>query len=439
MFVAEPDPSESADVIDKVFTLIIDRSGSMSGNKIVQARNAAEFIVRHLNEGDKFNIIDFASEVSSFRTEHVDFNSANESAALSYISNLNANGMTNISGAFSTTIPQFNTAPDGTADIIIFFTDGEATAEITDTEGILNHVKNLITQYERNITIFTFGIGDYVNEQLLTLLAAQNNGLAEFLGNDELEEVITQFYLKIRNPVLLNTEVNFSPDVVSEVYPAPLPSLYKGQQMIVAGRYNEAGDVDVILSGKAFGQPVEYQYRLSLADSSLEKYQFLPKVWAKKKIEFLLVQYYSLDPGSEEAENIKNLIIEISIAYGVITEFTSFVGGDVTSAEEANSNRNHETSLEGYKLLGNYPNPFNPSTTIRFLVGKDFSQLVKIRIYNSIGELIRTLYINVNGEGIYEVVWDGKLENGSTAPSDIYIYVVDIGNILLSNKMILMK
>ena len=89
--------------------------------------------------------------------------------------------------------------------------------------------------------------------------------------------------------------------------------------------------------------------------------------------------------------------------------------------------------------MGNYPNPFNPSTIIKFSVGKDFHDVIKIKIYNSIGELIRVLTININGQGVYEITWDGLTQYGEIAPSDMYIYSIDFGNTILAGKMILMK
>lgn len=325
LFVAEPDPSETTDIINKVFTLIIDRSGSMDGEKIIQARNAAEFIVKNLNESDKFNIVDFASEVSSFETAHVDFTEASKQAALAYIQKIVSGGGTNISGAFDTAIPQFSVASDSTANIIIFFTDGEATAGITNTQDLVSHVSNLVTASETNLSLFTFGIGDFVNEQLLTLLATNNDGLAEFLGSDNLEERITEFFLQINNPVLLNTQMEFSfPDIINETFPSPLPNLYKGQQMVVTGRYLEAVNTDIILKGTAFGSPVEFRFSLDLADGPVESNQFLPKIWAKQKIDNLLIKYNGLDKTTEEAEKIKAQVVKISIDYGVISPFTSF-------------------------------------------------------------------------------------------------------------------
>lgn len=437
-FVAEPNPENGSDIIDKVFTLIIDKSGSMSGDKIVQARSAAEFIVNNLNEGDQFNIVDFESTVFSFRDTHVPNTAANRNDALNYIAALQAGGGTNISDALITSISQFPTFNDSTANIIIFFTDGQASAGVTSTNEILNLVQTEIEQSETDITIFTFGIGSNANRQLLTLLASNNNGLSDFLESAEVEEKITDFYLRIKSPVLLNTEISFSSDDIKEIYPNPLPSLYKGQQMIVSGRYSNPGESTIILKGSAFGKPVEYNYTLDLSDSLVEKYQFLPKIWAKQKIEYLMVQYYRLNEGTPEADALKEQIMTLSLAYGIITEFTSFSEG-LVGVEDETLTTEKDLIVSDFKILGNYPNPFNPSTIISFSIGVDFYGTVTIKIYNSIGQLVRVLIVNVNGIGIYETTWNGLLQNGETASSDIYIYTLDFGNKILASKMILLK
>ncbi|KXK56784.1 MAG: von Willebrand factor type A domain protein [Chlorobi bacterium OLB5] len=191
--------------LKKVFTLIIDRSGSMSGNKMIQAKDAAKFIVNNLNEGDKFNIVDFMDYAYAFRPYHVNYYLNSKDSAISYINALQANGLTNISGAFSLAVPQFSSANDSTANIIIFFTDGQPTAGITNTTQLLLHIRNLIISTETNIFLYCFGIGSDVNVQLLTLMGAQNNGLTEFLGNDELYSRITDFLSPDQEPCFTHT------------------------------------------------------------------------------------------------------------------------------------------------------------------------------------------------------------------------------------------
>lgn len=435
-FIAEPDPGATTATIAKVFTLIVDRSGSMSGTKMTQAKDAASFIVQNLNPGDRFNLIDFDDIITPFRTGHVPYTPQARDSALTYISTLYARGLTNISGVFATAVPQFASANDSTANIIIFLTDGQPTIGIQNTEILTHYVDSLITATETNICLFSFGIGADVNQQLLTLMSSHNRGFAEFLGNDELYSRITSFYLTIRNPVLLNSHISFAPPVVTQVYPDSLPNLYKGKQMIVAGRYQEPANVDVTLSGTAFGHPVSYTYNVQLVDSSVQSYQFLPKIWAKRKIESLLIHYYALNPSSPEALALKAQIIAISRAYGVISPFTSFTGGG-TGVEEGQEG--DHLAPTAFELLGNYPNPFNPSTTIQLRVNTELNGPLEIRIYNILGQLVRTLQVQVKGKGVYSVVWDGLGDHGVCLSSGVYFYAVEMKNTVLVGKMNLLK
>ena len=327
-FIVEPEPLPADQVITKYFTLIIDKSGSMSGQKIVDARDAASFIVQHLNENDWFNIVSFDTDVSSFRSIHVANTSQNVSEALSYINSLSADGSTNISGAFGTAIPQFSSLNENAANIIIFLTDGEQTAGITNTDELIDYINRLVIESETGINIFTFGIGSSVNERLLRTIAYDNDGLSEFLADNELESIITEFFLMINNPVLLETSLHFEPEIISETYPVNLPNLYIGQQMIVSGRYSEAQDVLAILTGTAFSNEITYTYSPEIAGDFVQNNVFLMKIWAKQKIEYLLNEYYKYFNDTVISNPIKREIIQISLDYGVISPFTSFRGDD---------------------------------------------------------------------------------------------------------------
>lgn len=325
-FIVEPEPQPENQIISKYFTLIIDRSGSMSGQKIVDARDAAIFIVDHLNESDMFNIVSFNHEITSFRSAHVENSIQNRNSAINYIQSLNADGSTNISGAFATAVPQFSSAQENTANIIIFLTDGRQTAGIQDTDELIAYINDLVVESETDLSLFSFGIGSGTNERLLRTISYDNQGLSEFLSNNELESVITEFFLLINNPVLLETSMEFSPDIITELYPGNLPNLYVGQQMIVSGRYPESAETVATLSGTAFGQAVDYNYNPELAADYREEYLFLMKIWAKQKIETLLSEYFKNQGDTSLANPLQREIIEISMAYGVISPFTSYQG-----------------------------------------------------------------------------------------------------------------
>ncbi|QQS30303.1 MAG: VWA domain-containing protein [Sphingobacteriales bacterium] len=431
-FIAEPDGSAVSPIINKVFTLIIDRSGSMNGTKMEQAKNAASFIVQNLNEGDRFNVIDFDNQITSLFTTHQYFNPGTMASALNYIANLYADGSTNISGAFETAIPQFGAATADTYNVIIFLTDGEATAGITNTPGILNAVNDLISITETDISIFSFGIGGYVNEQLLTLLANQNNGIATFLKNDELEEVITNFYLTIQNPVLLNTNMTISPDLVSETYPIPLPNLFKGIQMLVVGRYNTPGTVNVNLSGNAFGTPVSYDYPLTLSENNTLQMQFLPKLWAKQKIAYLMQQYYSSTGAI--AELIHDQIVELSTCYGVISPFTSFsdnTGGTTDIAQEWLTENQTSNTVN---INGIYPNPATDKVQIKIICKQLLIEKATLTIYNVLGQVVATYTIFLNGKGEYLVDWNLQNNEGQRVLNGYYFAVINTSSGSASGK-----
>jgi Ca-activated chloride channel family protein len=441
--VVEPDTSV---VISKTFTLIFDRSGSMSGTKITDARDAASFIVEHLNPGDRFNIVDFATDVSALSDSHLPFTPETRSQALGYIKRLEAGGNTAMSAAFRVAVPQFSAADDTTANIIIFFTDGKPTSGTTQTGPLLELIHDLILSTGVRISLFTFGIGRDVNRPLLTRMADTNNGVARFLVDGELEQVITGFYMLIRNPDLLAPSLTFSPDgVISELFPEPLPNLYQGRQLIVSGRYLEGGPAHVRLDGNAAGAPVIYEFDTELVDWTVPRYQFLPKVWAKLKIEHLMIEYYMFDEDSPEAQEIREQIIALSVGYGVLSPFTHFEDdpddGDGTPIEgdEMPDGDVRIVTAGPYRLLGNLPNPFNPRTTIRFVVGLDLGRIVFVRIYDLAGRLVRQLTVSVTSAGAYSVEWDGTSSSGDRVHSGVYLYAVDFGDAVLVGKMLMVE
>lgn len=122
---------------------------------------------------------------------------------------------------------------------------------------------------------------------------------------------------------------------------------------------------------------------------------------------------------------------------------------DVEKAENDPSNQNlsKANSLlkktesaflpKDFAIYQNYPNPFNPSTTITYDIAK--SSFVKITIFNTLGQTIRWLYEGTKSQGRYDIVWDGKNDQGVQVPSGMYIYRLEAGDFVQSKKMMLVK
>jgi flagellar hook assembly protein FlgD len=99
-----------------------------------------------------------------------------------------------------------------------------------------------------------------------------------------------------------------------------------------------------------------------------------------------------------------------------------------------------ETLPQKLTLAQNYPNPFNPATTIRYEIParlEGFNMILKI--YNNLGQEVRTLVNGAQEPGIKSIVWDGKNDLGQAVSSGIYLYRLRVGNEILTKKMLLLK
>jgi hypothetical protein len=90
-----------------------------------------------------------------------------------------------------------------------------------------------------------------------------------------------------------------------------------------------------------------------------------------------------------------------------------------------------------FDISANYPNPFNPTTTLKYQIPR--TSEVAITIYNNLGQVVRTLVSKKQEPGYYEAIWNGTNDNGQLLPSGIYIYQIRAGNFVKSGKMILLK
>ena len=323
---------KKTDVIEKDFIFVLDHSGSMAGRKVEQAKEALRYCVWNLNEGDRFNLILFNTDITSLadrlnRQEGlsaalshklIDVKGGREKA-LDFIDGIGARGGTNINDALLTALEE---RPDPNRPrIIVFLTDGRPTVGVRNEARILEN----IAQANRNQSrIFVFGVGRDVNFRLLDKMAADNGGTRNHVEpHEDIEIAVSSLFRKMNEPVLVDVTLDFGQVIVKELAPRNLPDMFREEQLTLLGRYESHGDTVLKLCGAVGNERHEFSKNVHFADIETDN-DFLPHLWAQRRVAEL-VDEAALNGGSRELhEEIKRLSEE----YGVLTPYTSFVPAD---------------------------------------------------------------------------------------------------------------
>ena len=302
--------------LNKNLIFVLDSSGSMSGAKIQQTKEAAQFVINHLDENDRFAVIDFDDGVSLLAPELLPAQAGNRAKALKFIDEIQDSGGTNINEALLQAMKMAR--PGDRPNYILFLTDGQPTVGVTETGVIL---KNILGANEARARIFVFGVGNDVNTELLDQISAQNRGTSVYVGpNENLEVSLSNYYEKISAPLLSDLVLSASGIEFRDVYPRTLPDLFKGSQLVLVGRYVGAGPATLTLSGKVGKEDRKFVLdgqRLVKDDA----YNFLPRLWATRRIGFLLEEIRLRGSSTELVDEVKKL----GLRYGIVTPYTSYL------------------------------------------------------------------------------------------------------------------
>lgn len=303
-------------IINKNLIFVLDSSGSMSGKKMEQAKQAVRFILNHLKKGDMFALVDFDDGVDVFSSCLVPADTRNREKALQFVDEIEDSGGTNINDALLRALKMVE--QEERPSYILFLTDGLPTVGVTDIAGIL---RNVSRANSLNTRIFAFGVGYDVNTELLDRLSLDNRGTSVYLGEDEdLEVAISRYYEKISSPVLADLKIDFDNIRVKDTYPRILPDLFKGSQLVLIGKYTGKGPVTVSLSGKVEKKDRTFVLGNQKLDKS-DSYRFLPRLWATRRIGYLLEEIRLQGEKAELVDEVKRLALK----YGVVTPYTSYL------------------------------------------------------------------------------------------------------------------
>lgn len=315
LLVQPPLRVDTQQIVPKDVIVVLDQSGSMRGSMWDQARQAAGFVLANLQEQDRFNVIAFSSGVRVYSTGLQP--AAEATGAINWMNGMQAEGMTDINLALLTALEMADPERPTT---ILFLTDGEATEGVIDTPGILANLHAAITP---NVRIFTFGVGNSVNTQLLDSIVRDFHGTGTYVRpSQRIDEAVASLYNKISAPVLTAPALDFGGALVELLYPDYLPDLFAGEQLTVVGRYRQGtDDLSITLTGSVGGEAQTFVYDDLSLRSLAGGEPFIARLWATRRIGDLL---NSIRLHGENPEAVES-IIALSLRYGIITPYTSFL------------------------------------------------------------------------------------------------------------------
>ncbi len=297
---------------------VLDVSGSMSGDKLAQAKAALEQLLGSLREGDRFRLVAFESGVRRFAAEWTALTPDTRRRAVDWVRALETGGGTNIAGALE---EAFSMSPaDGALGVVVFLTDGLPTVGDQDPERIAARAEERRGTYR----VFCFGIGYDVNTYLLDRLTEQARGVTQYVTPGvDIEPVVGALSARIASPVLTDVALNAADGIeLYDLQPGILPDLFAGDEMVVFGRYRgpNRDEQPVTLRGRRNGAVERFS---TVAGFPLERTanEFIPRLWAARKAGALSREIRLHGQTVELMTALKDL----ALRYGVLTEYTSYL------------------------------------------------------------------------------------------------------------------
>jgi len=339
MLLVSPNPRAARQAfVAKDVVIVFDHSGSMSGQKIKQAKDALQYVLNNLNGEDRFNVVAYNDGVEAFYDGLVEARKGKIVEALDMLDRIEASGGTNIHDALGRAMTLVASVKKSKRPAyVIFLTDGEPTTGNTNEKDILEDTKKANAAGAR---VFAFGVGYQPNVRLLDRLVGDNRGRSEYVKPKEpIEAKVSALYNKIKNPVMTNLTMSLKGVRLRDMYPRDLGDLFDGDQIVVAGKYDckdtaklatdEGGmrQTTLVIKGVYQGKERAFEYNVGIRKVGKDlRFAFVEKIWAIRRVGFLMDEI-QLHGKSQE---VIDELIRLSKAYGIMTPYTSFLADETT-------------------------------------------------------------------------------------------------------------
>lgn len=314
------------DVMPREVLFVLDRSGSMGGDGMQQARNALRACLRALNPGDRFNIFPFDNHVEQFSPQACPFTQEAIDASDAYIDHIDARGGTDILKALQRAFEQPRDREY--LRVVVFLTDGAVSNE----DQVLRTLRKSLNEAR----VYAFGIGSAVNRFLLDKLAEVGRGSVEYIFPGQgIEEAIQRFQNRAAFPLLTDVEVDWGGAKIVDVYPEPLPDLYAGQPLVLLTRFHSKKPSTIRLRGRTrygtYEQTLEVDWPESTPDRS-DYWKVLPAMWARARIDALMTQARD---DKKKTASVRDEILALALEHNLLSPYTALIAIEERRPEHA--------------------------------------------------------------------------------------------------------
>ncbi len=323
-----PPSVAGTDVVARDVILVIDRSGSMSGEKIEQAKRSANYLLAGLRPKDRVNVLAFSSDVEPFAEEPVAVTPENLARLRAFVDRIDAGGGTALADALAKSLD----VPDveGRVRTVVFLTDGRPTVGESEPDTIVRIAR---AGRSGGLRVFPFGIGANVHGALLEAIATATRGRAElFRPSGEIEGRLRRFLDRTSTPVLANLAVDVPG--AFDVFPRPMPDLHLGEQIAIVGRYKGEAPGNATVTARN----ANTETTMTVVGGEPCSSGAVRDLFARMKLDYLEGQrrlrsgladdayYAALDRGAySTSDEIVDEIVSVSLDYGIQSAFASFI------------------------------------------------------------------------------------------------------------------
>jgi Ca-activated chloride channel family protein len=324
-----------ADIMPREVVLVLDRSGSMDGQPLAQAKSVASAIISTLTERDSFNVVAFASGVDAMSAVAIRGDAAGKARGMEYLAALQSGGGTEMEQGVAQML--MTTPGSDKIRVVYFLTDGF----VGNDDVIVNAASRLLGTNR----IFTVGIGSAPNRSLLDRLAAAGRGYASYLTLTEpADKLAKNLVEKSAYPYMTDVSIDWGGLDVDA--PKTLPDVYAGQPLVITGRYKQPGAALIKVNAWTGGRRVAIPIQVALPTQN--NFEPVSSLWARREIEKLM--------AVRDQRDIKSDVTQLGLKFHLVTEFTSFVAVDRSRVVGQGTKTIVQPSM--------VPEGVNPATTV---------------------------------------------------------------------------